>query len=102
MKNNHVSNFISFACWKTTIGRDINIVQIRRGIFINVFLLVFNNSHTTKVTTISERIPQTLFKKKAWVLDQNINQIQVKVCQENIDHKKLKSHALASSLGIFI
>lgn len=101
IKNNQASNFISLACWKTIIGIEINIVQTNIGIFIKVFfvLSVFNKSLVINTIEIKLKNHQITFKKKAWVVEPNIYQIQVNVCQAYIHHREIISQAWASKCG---
>ena len=73
MKNSQASSFISFACWNTTIGIDIKIVDAKSGKLIKVSFLSFchslflNISEIIRVIKITETNHQILFIKKAKV-----------------------------------
>jgi len=94
-KNNPSSIFISFACWKTTIGIDIKTTDNKSGIFIKVLdfdLTLTNESETISIITIKLKNHQTEFRKNAWAGSLIINHIHVKTCHEYIHEKRSIIH----------
>ena len=101
-KNSPESSFISFACWKTIIWREMKSVPTNSGMFIKVFFTDLNRSEIIEVSTKKLKKLQTTLKKKAWVADPSKYQIQVKVCQEYIQPNATKLFASANKWGLLI
>lgn len=103
IKNNPGSIFISFACWKTIIGKDIKIIAAKVGRWMKFFFL-FDEKISENIThkTITDRNPPILFIKNAWTGLSKRYPIPVNVCQLIIDHKKPTSQDAAIKRGKFI
>jgi sulfur relay (sulfurtransferase) complex TusBCD TusD component (DsrE family) len=64
---------------------------------MNLFLFFSSKSLNVNAITITDKIHQTLFKKKACVAELKKYQIQVKICQLSIHQRGNISQALARS-----